>query len=105
MHDDRASQVLMLMANPLNQTRRCWFIESMMKLFGFSLADSSSMTVFSPESRYVKVSTRGMTVLSRVFFMNAKRGQMEDLFGNLVWAVHSGPEREKVSVFKVRWLL
>ena len=46
-----------------------------------------------------------MTVLSRAFFINAKRGQMEDFFGNLVWAVHSGPEREKVSVFKVRGLL
>ena len=87
----------------LTQTKRCMFIASMVKLsvcpMGWQFVDDC----FSLEPAHVEVTTREVDVLSPAHVMEAKRWELEDFFGHLVWNVHRGPEQEKDRVLKARW--
>ena len=60
---------------------------------------------FTMETAYAELSTRGMDVMTRTQFMKAKRAELEEFFGNMVWNVHRGADLASERVLKARWLL
>ena len=65
-----------------------------MKLSFFPQVRSLSIDDFWLEPAFAEVSIRGIDVLSRAKSVKAKRSELEDLFGSLLW-----------NVLKARWLL
>ena len=82
------------------QKRHCLLIASVMKLF------ACPWDCVLLESASAEVRTRGMDVFRLGQFMEAKRSELEDFLGDLVWYVHRGPEPQREErVLKARWVL